>query len=133
MSANTHDFQQEPDELAEGSIVGFLVGTVLTMLVGVVVAWVLLVGHEAEYRPSGNFLEKNYGSPLTQERRNEKGGATEPGIELVPFSSKILPAEEDRKKDTKALHSYGWADAEKKTIHIPIEKAMEMVVKGQAQ
>lgn len=36
-----------------------------------------------------------------------------------------------RDAQLKYLHSYGWVDRKAKTIHVPIEKAMEMVIAQQ--
>ena len=37
--------------------------------------------------------------------------------------------EEQKKADTKKLGSYGWTDPQKKVAHIPIDRAMELIVK----
>ncbi|HVI76330.1 MAG TPA: hypothetical protein VM683_15195 [Anaeromyxobacteraceae bacterium] len=36
-----------------------------------------------------------------------------------------------RAQAERRLHSYGWADRERGIVHIPIDRAMELVVKGE--
>jgi hypothetical protein len=136
MSAETNHhppIKQDTDILPLGEILGILFGMIITGIVGVIAAWYLLGKYEGEFRPSRNFSEMALGSPIDQEARDKKAGHTAPAIELVPFWPTALPGETDRAAQVKSLNSYGWVDQKQNLVHIPISRAMEMVVKEQAR
>jgi hypothetical protein len=85
-----------------------------TILVGALL-WLLLAGfvHRAERR------ERPL-SPLAAERK----GPPAPHLQDAP----LVDYREFRAREDHLLSTYGWADKEKGTVRIPIERAMELLV-----
>jgi len=70
--------------------------------------------------------ERGIATPLVQERRPEIGI-----VDQVPFISDHR-IDEWRKERAERLEGYGWVDQSHAVAHVPIEKAMDMVVAGAA-
>lgn len=77
-------------------------------------------------------------SSVTASRRAKLGVAETPslpGLEVGIVNQRPFVLDPraaiTRDAQLKYLHSYGWADRQQKTIHIPIEKAMEMYLAQQ--
>ena len=109
-----------PDNLHDmnlGKIVIVGIVSLAIFAAGVVWAYQIMVGREAEVRASAGET-----TPPT------KLGQMEIGIvDQVPFSIDHR-IEKWRAETKKALSSYGWVDRGKGIVRIPIEQAMERVV-----
>jgi hypothetical protein len=112
----THAGHEERD-VAFRPVVGGLVGIFLvTVLVFVLVAGVFryLVQREAETSPAANPLAGTYGRQLPPEPRLQ----SKPVRDLRQF----------RATEDAQLNSYGWVDRRAGMVHIPIARAMELLV-----
>jgi hypothetical protein len=116
-----HGFPQEEDKLPGGMVLKVLGAAVAIALGGSLWAYLLLDSREAAFRPSGAFPERELKAP--GEARS---------IEQVGFFFEAVPGEYIREKQREILETYGEDDPEGKTVRIPIERAIELYVKGAA-
>jgi hypothetical protein len=106
---------QQEDRIKSGPIVAVGLGALVIFAVGI--WWAASVDREA----TGSLRTVSAPAPLIG--RREIGMVFQP-----PFNEPIAAVR--AKADQERLHSVGWADERHRTIHIPIERAMELTVKG---
>lgn len=123
-----HDWpvEQEPDVLPNRAISMVLLVTIVISLACGFIAWLILESREAVLRPSGNWVEMTYGKP-------GEGRSEVLAIEQSLFRGEIVPGETLRLLQRKIQSSYGWADEKQELVHIPVERAMELYLKGQGR
>lgn len=110
-----HDVRSEEDRISSGKIVGVGVAALVVFFIGSLAAISYLRAREAEH----------VGPPIPAEIGQNKIGLVEQQIfELA------VRGERDRAARRQRLGSYGWVDREAGVVHLPIDRAMELVVKG---
>jgi hypothetical protein len=116
MSAeNSHDrVRQEPDRIAARRIIGVGVGALLVFAIGI--TWAVGV-----QRDMIGGLRTEVSPPAA------KIGHREIGIVYQPLFEKASIAAEKTAAARARLAGSGFVDAQKQTVHIPIERAMQMV------
>ena|SRR5438270_3696445 len=107
---------QEEDRIASAKII--LTAIVSLLIFGVGVVWAVSIENN-EYKNNGVIPEET--GPAAK-------GAPEVGIVYQwPFNLSHYAADKVEEKKS-WLESYGWVDKNAKTVHIPIEQAMERYV-----
>lgn len=112
------DVRQEPDCVDVKAVLGIGFAVIAFGFALAIWAYALLKSTEQSLRPSGVFPEKHLVKPeeVSQVRQGVfKGDAAAERYE------RPLRAE---------LESWGWVDAEKKQVRIPIDVAMKLVAEG---
>lgn len=99
--------KQEADRIATGPIVAAVVATIV--LTAACIIWVTFVMGAAP--PPGPVGQ---GAPAVDRTLYEDEG---PGYAVERYAHKRA-----------ALNQWGWGDAQKKTVRMPIERAMKLVV-----
>jgi hypothetical protein len=107
--------RQEEDTIATPRIVFIGVTALVTFAVGI--WWAVTI-----QRGDTGTLKNDTAPKAAYAGRREIGMVYQP-----PFETVEIAAEKYNEK-RKLLSNYGWADPEKKTIHIPIQRAMDMMV-----
>lgn len=116
------DLPQEPESMPYGKVAIVGVITLVIFAVGIVWSTAILNDTAKEMRPNATERSGDIPAALYQ-----------PEIGIVNQRMFELDDRAEQKRDDqlKRLHSYGWVDAEKHVAHIPIERAMEMMVSEQ--
>lgn len=107
-----HSGHEERD-INVGKVAAFGVALMLLIVVGAVAAWFtfrFFAGLPEEGEPL---------SPLYQPQQPPPA----PRLQVVP----VKDLEEKRRADEERLAGYGWVDREQGVVHIPIERAMDLV------
>ncbi|HZH04468.1 MAG TPA: hypothetical protein VEY30_11850 [Myxococcaceae bacterium] len=112
---------QEEDRIEYSKILLVSAVSLLVFIVGGVWAAKIQVDTEQEVIPTGP-------KPVSDE-----ASQIEIGLVNVGLFSQDRRAEERVAEQEKRLHSYGWADPEKKTIHVPIEEVIRQTLKEQGK
>jgi len=108
----------EPDRIRTWTIVAVGVGSLLLFLV----ASLVTVGWMGKARG-----EMNPGWPsFPAEAGKGKVGMLEQQLFESSNRAQVL-----RERQEQRLHSYGWVDKEKGTVHIPIERAVDLTLGGE--
>ena len=115
-------FRQEPDPSHNPRAIRIGVVTAVIFCGGVLWAWRTLVSREKLLLPDGPIA-----TPIEAAEHREEIGL----VFQTQFDDKSWPAENRRKEDH--LRNYGWTDRKNNRIHIPIEKAMDLVAAGRSQ
>jgi hypothetical protein len=105
---------QEPDQIASRRIVAVGIGSILVFATGVVAAWIVLGARMRVLEPNGPTPATHAGRPqvaLVNQRLFEQ-----------PQTEAWRAAQRGR------LESYGWVDRDRGIIHIPIERAIDLVL-----
>lgn len=104
----------EKTDVSVKAILWLAAGVALGALVVHLGLWVLL----------GAFnVRANSTDPQPPLLAKEQPSPPEPRLQ----SSPMLDFEEYRLKEEHKLNSYGWADAEKKSVRIPVSRAMDLI------
>lgn len=109
---------QEEEGLPLGKVVAVGVSALLVFAVATFWAARILLANTGSLRQGG--------PPAPQIGRSEIGI-----VDQLLFDGLEGPAQINAAK-TRWLRSYGWVDRERGVIHIPIERAMELVLEGAA-
>jgi hypothetical protein len=126
-STNGHG-SYEPQDLRPSGILYFLLGlavATLLCILGLRALFAVLEHREKASQPSGNPLVTNL---PTDTRR------VAPGYPQTTFPNPKLEEDERgqlndiRRNEEKTLYTYGWVDEKAGTVHIPIERAMDLLV-----
>jgi hypothetical protein len=114
LAARRHDFAQEPDSLATGTVLVVLAVAIVVCLACAAATW-------GEMRVGGVI-------GLSRDAHLPPGrpGVLQTLIEPSTGHPDAHAAERTR------LASYGWVDRERGIVHIPIERAMAMLAAGEA-
>jgi hypothetical protein len=108
----------EPEVIRYGAVISVGVLSVVLFAIGSVWALKIRSTTEAAMNPAGSrdtAVPKGY-------------GAEEQGIvDQIPFELNTWVAK-DQQAAALRLHGYGWVDPKAGVIHVPIERAMELVV-----
>lgn len=115
------DPPEEPEALPYRQLA--LIGVIVLGVFGVGIVWSTTILNETakEQRPTGAPI----GDVPREMFQYEVGIVNQRMFELDNR------AEQKRADQLKRLHSWGWADGERKLAHIPIERAMELMVAEQ--
>ncbi len=119
MSATDHDHTQMPqeDDVVPGKLVlGFMMGALLIASALLLWSWLTLWVREGHLRPSRQFPEALLGAPYTIA-----------GVRQHTFDSYNESAELTRRQ-RRQLNSFGWVDREHGLVHIPVERAIDLLV-----
>jgi hypothetical protein len=92
-----------------------LIGAIVITVVLCFVAYLLLRTREAQLRPDGRFPERAFGPP------HEVATVLATPYEL-PKQTEMADRQRTR------LQHYGWADETRGRVHIPIERAIDLLV-----
>ena len=116
----------ESRDLSARGVVGFLIGLAVVGTLMTFVIWGMyqyLNKFEAHHQRRLGPLEVTH-----SESRAEAGRAAQrfPSPRLQP--DPVADLNKFRAHNEQVLNSYGWVDQKSGTVHIPIEKAMDMVV-----
>lgn len=95
-----------------------LFGVMLAAIVGAA----LWGAHNLQARLTGKLSEAQRAGPPRQSAENLLGGQAQ--MMETGRNVELLRAEEER-----VLHNYGWVSREQGIVHIPIERAMELVLR----
>jgi hypothetical protein len=97
------------------------VGLLAKFLAGLVIVSILVVGVLAGlWRVYAEFYKESSTSPWAGPRELPPG----PRLQTAP----VIDLQEYLQREQQRLNSYGWVDQSTGKVHIPIEKAMEMIV-----
>jgi hypothetical protein len=107
--------RSEDDRLAGRTVTLVAVGVVVLVWLWIGVAWLLLARGEDRARPSGVFTELALAPPPTVS-----------GVEQTLIVERDVAGDLAAHKRA-VLQSYGWIDADRGIVRIPIERAMEIV------
>jgi hypothetical protein len=103
----------EPEHLEIGKVIAVGVISILVFVVGSI--WALRIRADVVRAVPHRPLPASF-------------GAEEQGIvDQIPFELNQWVAR-DRKAAMAKLHGYGWIDRQARTVRLPIERAMELVV-----
>lgn len=110
-----HGVRAEEDRIATGSIVAVGIGALVVFFLASAVAVSYLRVSQGERPPL----------PVPPELGRSKIGM----VEQQPFDLAVR-GERDRAVRLERLRSYGWVDRGAGVAHVPIDRAMDLVVKG---
>ena len=116
MSSAAFDVHQEDDTLPSGRLVRIGLTGVAVGVAGVAVATLLMVATVGLPSPNRSHAEP----PLPAPRRIS-------GVEQTPIGP-TRDGEDLRDSQRRELESLGWVDRDAGIAHIPIERAMDLVV-----
>jgi hypothetical protein len=122
MSEHSHGqpiIQAEPDRIATPRIIAVGVGALLVFFAASLVTVQAMYRKKAEILPDGP-------PPWPAEIGSRKIGM----LEQRMFPLAVEPADAKRAQLAR-LHSWGWVDRKAAVVHMPIEEAMERVVRGE--
>ena len=108
-------FRQEPDRSANARLAMVLLLIMMVFAIGTVWAYGILTRRERVLRPDGP-------GPLPPE-----ANGAEVGIVIHRMFDPARAWPELAKHQEERLASYGWVDRERGRIHIPIDRAIELV------
>jgi hypothetical protein len=109
---------QERDHLPFAKIVLTAAAAVVVFTVGILWAWGILRGPRPDLRGPGSVMGA------------ARIGQAEIGIvDQVPFASAAGP-EPSRAEAARHLASYGWVDRRRGIIHVPVEQAIERLLRA---
>lgn len=120
------DTEFEREDLSAGGILGFLAGLAITGFV----MHIILVGMYA-YLDTYQKTHQNQGSPLVK-TPNEDMRSPKPEV-ANKFPLPRLEVNERselydfRRKEEDTLNTYGWVDQNAGVVHIPIDRAMQIL------
>ncbi len=100
-------------------VIYVLIGLVVFSVALCLLAWGLLVLRESQLRPERYFPERNLGAP--HEIAN---------IRQEPFEG-IAPKPVELERQRADVHAYGWVDAHKRLVRIPVERAWDLMAEEQ--
>jgi hypothetical protein len=110
-----HGVRSEEDRIATGSILAVGIGALVVFFLASAVAVAYLRVSQGERPPL----------PVPPEVGRSKIGM----VEQQPFELAVR-GERDRAVRLERLRSYGWVDRGAGVAHVPIDRAMDLVVKG---
>lgn len=111
-----HAVDHEPDRPAIKKAMSVGVVGVITFSLGVFAAYRILVGETSTLISGG------------QASAPEEAGRPEVGMVIqTPFGEKTRAAQR-REEERIRLHRYGWIDRDGGIAHIPVERAMELLI-----
>jgi hypothetical protein len=119
--------EYEREDLTARNVFSFLIGLVV---MGVVVFGILKVmtsvleGYNRAHQPPQNPLVAKTPGETREVAPGEVGKFPNPRLE----TDEVHELRDIRDKEEKALNSYGWVDQNVGTVHIPIERAMQLIV-----
>ncbi|HEY3816302.1 MAG TPA: hypothetical protein VGL81_03975 [Polyangiaceae bacterium] len=119
MSAPEFEVHQEEDVVPSGRLVRIAVASIVIGAVGVVAAGALLVASAGALK--GNMAGPSGPEPARPEISN---------IEQTPIWD-THAAEDLQRSQQRSLETWGWADRDAGIARIPIERAMDLVTRGQ--
>jgi hypothetical protein len=111
---------QFDDEIKPRGVVEVAIGLVLTCVVAMVITWWILVRTEEQVQAAGvaNL------SPLAE--ANEPRLPEGPRLQAHPEAELVAM----RAEMATRLHGYGWVDEGAGIVHIPIDRAMDLLLDG---
>jgi hypothetical protein len=112
---STHGVKQERDRVETSRVV--TIGAIALVIFAVGIYWAVRIQKDAT-----GAIESNTGPRPTHAGRLEVGMVYQP-----PFETNNIAADKSARARAR-LESAGYNDAEKQTAHIPIERAMRMLV-----
>jgi hypothetical protein len=115
MMEKNPEVEAQDDELPRPLVLRVVLGTVLLTVVLVVAAQVILKLRERSVRPSMRFGERTLPAPRT------RAGVREETF----YRAHPRPGLQEQQRAW--LGHYAWVDRERRVVHIPIERAMELV------
>jgi hypothetical protein len=111
--------EQEEDAPSVGKVA--LVAALSIVIFALAILWVVVI--LASGPPPSDLVRTDLAPEL---------GRPEIGMVEQNLFSTPSPSEKLREQQLRVLSSYGWVDRSTRTIHMPIERAMELVVEGTA-
>lgn len=114
MSSHEH-FEQEPEDFKGPRIA--LIGVITLLIFAIAVLWSTKIWREGT----------RDNQPTRPETPHELGSPEIGMVDQVPFRQNVQAARL-REDKLRRLATYGWVDKQKGTVHIPIDKAMELVI-----
>jgi hypothetical protein len=113
--AHGHGARSEEDRIASGRVVAVGIGALVVFLLASAVTVAYLRVRQGEHPPL----------PVPPEIGRSKIGM----VEQQPFAT-AFRGERDRAARLERLRSYGWVDRGAGVAHVPIDRAMDLVLKG---
>jgi len=117
----------EREDLGARSVFEFLIGVAVMIVLASLAVWGMygyLHRYARRHQPVQN--------PLVQESSSDTREVTPGDIERFPQprleKNERLEIRDFRLQEETALNSYGWADEKAGVVHIPIERAMRLIV-----
>jgi len=114
------EVRHAPEAVPRLFVVGVLAATVLIATTLCIVAFLLLRLREHQLRPNGRFDEKELGAPHQVAL-----------VRQAPFDA-IRDARTLADRQRADVDSFGWIDRDRRIVHIPVEDAMELLLRRQA-
>ncbi len=120
------EMEFEREDLSAGGILGFLAGLALTGFV----IHIILVGMYA-YLDTYQKTHQNQGSPLVKATKEDMRSPTPESANRFPLPrlevNERAQLYDFRRKEEDTLNTYGWVDQNAGVVHIPIERAMQLL------
>jgi len=110
-----HDVRSEEDRISTGTVVAVGVAALVLFTAASIVTSVFLRMKQGEHPPL----------PIPAEVGQSKIGLVEQ--QLFELTTR---GERQRAAQLERLRSYGWVDRQAGVVHLPIERAMDLVVQG---
>lgn len=110
---------QEADQIAWGKVIAVAVAALVGFAIAIAISTLILNKVSASVHAAAGTPAEIKEVPAEVGIVNQRPFVLDPRAAIT------------RDAQLKYLHSYGWVDQKAKTIHIPIEKAMEMVIAQQ--
>ena len=107
--------EQEPDIVPGGKLTGVTIAVVLSIIIGVWVAWGL--GSCATRQPGARWTTGGAAEPLVRQEPSGVGG--------VPFVVEAQALELNRRIE-QSLRTYSWVDRDRQIVRVPIEVAFDL-------
>jgi hypothetical protein len=121
MDRERHEDVKYADDIVSGGLITrIIVITIVLTLSLCVLAYLLMRAREQQLRPSMRFPEKHLGPP------REVAGLRQTVYDLPQ------PRPELKQQQRAALERFGWADRERREVHMPIERAFDVLLRRRA-
>lgn len=117
MAGRHDDIRYERDAAPRRLVLGVTAATVVFGVILCVIAYGVLGAREGALRPSGHFAERDLGVPRTI------AGVREAIFDRTPAATN---------PGTAAVDRYEWVDRERGVVRIPVERAMELLLRRAA-
>jgi hypothetical protein len=124
---NHNDVEFEREDLGAGGIFGFLVGLAITgVLMHLILAGMYryLNVYEQIHQPAEHPLAQRASADMRRPTPQDANKFPTPRLEI----SERGQLNDKRIKEEETLNTYGWVDQKAGVAHIPIERAMDLIV-----
>lgn len=123
---NNPEMEFEPRDLKPGNVYAFLIGLAVAGILVALVLWGLyrfMDAYERSHQPPQNPLVQQ----ATTDTRHVLPGAINKFPQPRLERNERLEINDFLLNEEQTLNSYGWVDQKAGVVHIPIERAMELI------